>query len=126
MNSYSSALASLPTSSSASAHFPAHPRFTNNRLSTPFDKPVVPQDTAVIIIGSEHTQFYPQQHKLFINTADAVVVAKDLEQENPIFNIEVLRAAQRLSKSQQHLRIMINDSSAAAQILYNRLQALIH
>ena len=44
----------------------------------------------------------------------------------PIFNIEILRAAQRLSKSQRHLRIVTHDSSRAAQLLYHRLQNLIH
>ncbi|MDO5680726.1 MAG: hypothetical protein Q4G54_10410 [Pelistega sp.] len=102
--------------------FPAHPGSATNALSTPYDTLNTASDTAVIVIGSEHTRYYKQQHKLFISTADAIVTSD----QAPIFNIEILRAAQRLSKSQRHLRIVTHDSSRAAQLLYHRLQNLIH
>ena len=147
MNSYTSSLASLPSDkysarlvTSQSSHlstapasqgtdearaalrFPAHPCSTTSALSTPYDTLNTTSDTAVIVIGSEHTRYYKQQHKLFISTADAIVTSD----QAPIFNIEILRAAQRLSKSQRHLRIVTHDSSRAAQLLYHRLQNLIH
>lgn len=106
MHSYSS-LASLPTSS----------------LSTSFDKTAVTKrDTALIIIGCEHTRFNKREHKLYISTADAIVLGAN----KPIYNIEVIRAAKHLRKHQDNLHIVLNDSSPAAQVLYQHLYSLMH
>lgn len=131
MNSYPSALASLPsistfTSSAFSAHSDssAASYAPPNSLSTPFDKPSIAKDTALIIIGCEHTNYFKQEHKITICTRDAIVPS--LNTEAPIYNIEILRAAQRLGKHHRHVRIVLNDSSQAAQLLYHRLYDLTH
>lgn len=90
---------------------------TDSSLSTPFDKPRIPSDTALIIIGSEHTRLDHKQQKFSICTQDAIVITA----QSQIFNIDVLKDVQRLTKNKRHVRIVLNDSSQAAQLLFHRI-----
>lgn len=124
MSSSTSILADAPVFTSfALSDYSSEIFDSSSPLSTSYDREFFLEKltTTMIVIGSKHTCLHKTSNELLINVDDAVVICD----QAAIYNIEVLEACKRLLKRSSHVRIVIKESSQAAQQLHQRLCELI-